>query len=399
MRGGSRLVNLTSVLAILGMILAVASLFVSMAVVSGFVTTLKSSVISVTSHVMITKSGSLIRNPESVESEVKEIVGEDFKAISPFVALEAVLGMNKKLSGVLIEGVHTQTLDKVVDLKAHLVSGAFDLKNSEDGVPGSVVGTDLAEKFKLKIGDQFRVVIPKSERLDRSKIRPKLQKFIVRGILDLGREDFNSRYVVTNLKAAQKFAGYGKGISGYWIKLHSAERAEDVVYNLLENIEGRYWVRGWRDINRNLFEAVELEKVVIFFVLLILVIAASVNVVSNLFVNVLKRFPDIGMLKSIGATRGFIVQIFLGIGLFIGLFGVTGGFALGYLACFAFEWLQDEFGLIRSEVYTLSRISVDILYTDLIIIFVVSIAICLLATIAPALRGARMSTVEGIKYE
>lgn len=398
-RGSHRLVNLTSILAVLGMILAVASLFVSMAVVSGFYSTLKASVISVTSHVMLTKSGSLIRNPEEVQKEVKSIIGADFKAMSPYVALEAVLGHHKKLSGVLIEGVDESSMDQVIDLKSRLIRGEFKLSNNESGIPGAVIGVSVAEKFSLKLGDEFRIVIPKSEEYDRAKIRPKLQKFVLRGVLDLGREDFNSRYIITSLKAAQKFGNYGDGVSGYWIKLTSPDQARTAVYKLLENTQGRFWVRDWKDINRNLFEAVELEKVVIFFILLILVVAASVNVISTLFVNVLRRFPDIGILKAIGANRRFIVQVFLGIGAFIGTIGVLGGFALGYLACFVFEWLEDSFGLIRSEVYKLTRIEVDILFSDLAMIFIASIIICLLATLAPAIRGARLAPVEGLKYE
>lgn len=397
--GNHRLVNLTSFLAIFGMVLAVASLVVSMAVVSGFFTTLKSSVINVTSHVMVSRSGGLIRDREGFVKKVKEVVADDFVAMSPYVALEAVMGHKKKLAGVLVEGIEKGSFDKVIRLRERLVDGKFTFKGQSRKVPGAIVGRGIASKFQLKLGDTFKVVIPRSSEYDREAIKPKLQKFILTGVLDLGRQDFNDRYIVTDIKSAQKFGGYRDGISGYWMKIKEANDSGAIVYRLISELGNGYWIRDWRDINRNLFEAVELEKTVIFFVLLILVFAASVNVISTLFVNVLRRYRDIAILKTMGASEWFIVQLFLGIGAIIGVIGLLGGFALGGAACYGFEWLQDSFQLLRSEVYKLDRIDVEMNWQDVVMISSVTMLICLGATLAPALKGAFLNPVEGLKYE
>ncbi|MCB0419370.1 MAG: ABC transporter permease [Bdellovibrionales bacterium] len=397
--GNHKLVNLTSFLAIFGMILAVASLVVSMAVVSGFFSTLKTSVINVTSHIVMSRSGGLIRNRTEVEEKVKKIVGKNFVAMSPYVALEAVMGHKKKLAGVLVEGIEDASVDQVLNIRKHLLEGAFDFEKNEDDVPGAVVGKSLAEKFNIQIGDVFRVVIPRSSQYDREAIRPKLQKFQLRGIIDLGRQDFNDRYIVSSQKAVQEFGGFGDGISGYWMRIKEANDSGAIVYQLISGLGSTYWIRDWRDVNRNLFEAVELEKTVIFFVLLVLVLAASVNVISTLFVNVLRRYRDIAILKAMGATRGFVVSVFMGIGAIIGAIGIIGGFAVGGAACYGFEWLQDSFHLLRPEVYKLDRIEVYLNWQDIVAISGVTLLICLVATLAPAIKGAYLSPVEGLKYE
>jgi lipoprotein-releasing system permease protein len=160
-----------------------------------------------------------------------------------------------------------------------------------------------------------------------------------------------------------------------------------------------YWTRDWQQLNQNLLEAVQLEKVVIFFVVLVMVVAACFNISSTLFVTVLRRYSDISILRTMGATRGFILRLFSIQGMLVGLVGAIAGLLLGALLCWGFSILENQFGLLPGEIYKLSQFSPELRWFDLLSIFVVAFLICFISTLAPARRGAKLEAVEGLRYE
>lgn len=380
------------------MVIGVASLVVAMAVVSGFETTLKNSVIDSVGHVLVMKRGGPLTDDETFLKEVRDQVPAII-AETPFVYLEAVVAHNKKLSGVVVQGVDPDTYERVLRLKQRLREGEFAFGPREDGIQAGLVGKGLAKKFGLKIGDVFKAVMPVAKEYDNASFRPRLKKFYVRGILDLGRHDWNQRFVLTHIRAAQDFAQIGDQVMGYRLRLDKDEKAKEAAFVLSQRLGHAFWTRDWEDVNRNLFEAVKLEKVVIFFVLLIMVIAACFNISSTLFVSVLRRFGDISILKTLGANRGFVVKLFTAQGLLIGFIGSLIGVVLGVALCYGFVYAEQKWGLLPGEVYKLERVDVEFRWTDISAIFAASLFICFLATLAPARRGAKLAPVEGLRYE
>ena len=152
-------------------------------------------------------------------------------------------------------------------------------------------------------------------------------------------------------------------------------------------------------VNQNLFRAVKLEKVVIFFVILIMVIAASFNISSTLYVNVLRRYNDISILKALGMKSAELVSVFTLQGLAIGVLGSLFGFLLGLGLCFAFAWVQVHWALLPEDVYKISSFGFDLRFLDMLAVLSISLLVCFLSTLAPALRGARLNPVEGLRYE
>ena len=203
--------------------------------------------------------------------------------------------------------------------------------------------------------------------------------------------------MVVDLGAAQKLAQISQRVSGVRLRLKSDDLAKPTSEAIRNNLG--YRTRYWFDMNRNLFEAAELEKAVIFFVLLVMVIAASFNISSTLFVSVMRRYGDISILKTMGANRWFIIKLFTSQGLLIGFLGAVLGLILGLGACFGFMWAQKEFGLIPSDIYKLDHVDIEVRFLDLLAIFCASLLICFVATLAPSRRGARMVPVEGLHYE
>ena len=387
--------SVSTILSLVGMIIGVGSLVVAMAVVSGYATTLKQSVIDVTSHLVVSRPS----GQESPE-EFKDLlsgVGE-FVAYTPYVFLEAVLAHEGHISGVGVEGVEEATVHQVLRLDNRLKEGQFNLAPQEDA-SAALIGKGLARKHGLKLGDRFRVVLPVSAEFDRGRVRPRISRFFVSGVLDMGRFDFDERYILTDLKTAQKFAQIGNRVTGYRFRLKNADDALTLGPELERRFQPRYTVTTWYDVNQNLFRAIELEKPVIFFVLLVIVVAAAFNISSTMFVSVIRRFRDISVLKAMGATHGTIMAIFSVQGLLIGVLGSFLGVLFGLAACGVFMLVQNTWGILPGEVYKIDKVYLELRFSDLAAILFAAWAISLIATLGPARKGAKLPPVEGLRYE
>lgn len=252
--------------------------------------------------------------------------------------------------------------------------------------------------MKLKSGDHFKAVLPISDRVDPNKFHRKLMEFRVSGVIDLGKYDWNEKMIIIDLKTAQDFAEIGDRYSGLILKFKDPDKARISGIKISQKLGSDYTVRDWYDLSSNLFDAVKIERIVIFLVVLIIVVVASFNISSSLFVTVLKRYGDIAILKAIGARRLDIVKVFCLQGLIVGLIGVAGGFLVGYLICLFLRFIQGSFQILSGAVYKLDHIDIFIRWQDLFVILIATEVICLLATLAPAVRGSKLNPVEGLRY-
>lgn len=378
------------------MAIGVASLVVSMAVFSGYVTTLETTVQDAVGHILIQKRGTLDSTDmlKDIRPMVKGLVAE-----TPFVYAEAILAHKGMINGILIEGIDESTVHKVLNLQNRLVAGSLSLASPEGTEPKVLIGKGIAEKFNLKVGDVFRIVVPLATEYQSANFRPKLGRFQVAGIINFGRYDFDSRYIVMEMNRVQEFLEIGKRISGYRLRIEDPHEARAIAREITSEMSSNFGARDWQDINRNLFEAARLEKAVLFFVLMILVVAAAFNVANTLFVSVVQRYRDISVLKTLGATDAMIRRIFIAQGLIVGGVGSGFGIAIGLWLCQFFEWLQVRFHIIPREVYKLDHIQLEVRLLDLLAIVGVSLIICFIATVVPSRRGAKISPVEGLRYE
>ena len=394
---GRRLLNLPSMMALVGMALGVASLTVAMAVVSGYESTLRNAIVDVFGHVMVVRRGEKAQNVEAILASLKEAVPEA-KTFTPFVNLEGMIVGGGKLAGVSIQGVDPKTVEKVLNISSRVIQGKFDFE-SKSGTPVAFVGKALAKRFDLKVGEPFKVVIPTPSRTDSTNFAPKVQPYVLGGILDLGKAEYDERTIITDLKSAQAFAGIGENFSGIRLRLSDASLASEASLKIARKLGPQYWTMDWSEVNKNLFEAVKIERVAIFFVILIMVIAASFNITSNLFVSVLQKYSDISILRAMGFSGRDVSRVFVLQGLFFGLLGTFAGLILGLLLAWAFVIAQRYVVLLPVEAYRLDHVGVELRAFDLLCIILASVAICLFATVIPARRGAKLDPVEGLRYE
>ncbi|MGZ3772634.1 MAG: FtsX-like permease family protein [Pseudobdellovibrionaceae bacterium] len=384
-------------LSLLGLILGVAALVASMAVMSGFESTLKNAMADVSGHVQVVKRSRFSDDWKELENRIRQ-AEPTLVSSTRFVFIEAVLAHEGKISGVLLQGVDSQRVNQVLNFKNRVQNGSENL-NVPSETPLALIGKGLASKMNLKIGDKFRVVVPVADAVDPSKFQRRMGEFQVQGILDLGKYDWNERFILADLHKVQQIADIGDRYSGLLLRFQDVDYSRQAALNLTRVLGSPYWIRDWRESNENLFEAVKVERPGIFFVVLVITLVAAFNVSATLFVNVVRRYKDIAILKTIGLSKKDIVRIFAFQGLFMGCIGLFFGFLLGLLLCGAFALAQGRLGLISGEVYRLDSIHLNVRFIDLLAIAVATLLICFVATLAPARRGGNLEPLEGLRSE
>jgi len=390
--------NLVSSLAILGMTLGVASLITTMAVLSGFETTLHRAVVDITGHMLIIRRGEPLNNLDQLVPRLKALVPE-LESVAPFVQVEGMLANHSKITGVVINGFEPEAFDKTLNLKDRVVRGKFNLDAGTAERPAVLAGRALAEKMGFGVGDEITVVLPRNNPSAKGGLgfTPRLKKFLVTGILDLGMYEYDSRFLITSSRAAQELAGLGPIFTGARVKFTSPDIAPIANSRFASELGLGYYIKDWTEVSPNLFKAISIEKRVIFVVLLFMTLAACFNISSTLFVSVLRRYGDISIFRVLGASHAKLMRIFSLQGLVIGVLGSLGGIALGLILCFIVA--HTDLVHIPPEVYHLRRLPVEIRLADLVATGIAAFLLCFISTLAPASRGAKLDPVEGLKYE
>jgi len=234
---------------------------------------------------------------------------------------------------------------------------------------------------------------------------PKIKVFYVAGIFESGMFEYDANLAFISIPAAQKFFSMKEKVTGIEVWVDDIEEADTIAKAIQEKIKFPFFVRDWMRMNKNLFSALRLEKIVMFVILILIILVAAFNIVSTLFMVVMEKTKEIAILKSMGATRKSIIKIFSYQGLIIGLVGTFVGCALGFTIVPNLNEIvgviEDIFGFTAfpSDVYYLDKLPSEIQYMDSFLIVVFSIIICFIASLYPAWRASRLDPVEGLRYE
>lgn len=380
-------------LALGGLAIGVASLTVSMAVVSGFERTLQKSVTDITGHIQVLRANS--NDQSDITDEVKKI-SSDLTGITPFTMFHAVLAYQGRLNGIFVQGIDSPTYKNVLRLEDRLQSGAIDF-SKKDSIYGAVIGRGIAKNFGLKLGDVFNVVVPLRSDLSPTDFKRKLAKFYVSGIVDLAKNEYNERFILTDIQASRDLVDFGERSSGFLLRFKDIDQVAKISLNMKTKMGGYYRIKDWFDLNENLLRAIQIERWVIFFVVLVIVLAAAFNVSTQLYIHVVKKYPAIGLLKSLGVKNRQIMTLFSFQALILGGTGLILGLMLGTLLCFGFVFIEKHFGILPGEIYRIDRIDLFLRPFDLILIVMATLGLCMIAAIPPAWRGAKLQPVEGLR--
>lgn len=395
-----KFISVITLFSVGGVFVGVAALNIVLAVMNGFESEVRSRIVGTTAHVNV-----LAFRDEGM-SDYEELLPiiekvEHVEAAAPFVYYKAAIRSKLRSDGILVRGIDPVREARVTKLKDNILYGELRLEPhpGEDGqvLPGIVLGTTLAEGLGAILGQKVTLLSLRDTGDATAWMIPKAAQFRVVGLFETGMYEYDSAMAYISIPAAQKLFDLGDRVTGIQVKTDDLYRAEAVAKEISETLGYPYYTVDWMHMHKNLFSWMTLEKWGMFIVLSLIVIVATFNIVSTLIMVVMEKTKDIGILKSMGATSGSIMRIFMFEGLLVGLVGTLLGCVGGYLIC----WLQETFHFfsLPAEIYFINTLPVEMRVIDFVKVALAAMGLCFLATVYPARKGAKLVPVDAIRYE
>jgi len=393
-------ISFIALTSMVGIILGVMALITVLSVMNGFEKELRNRILGVVAHATVSEPDGALRDWPAVQDEVAHqphVLGA-----APYIEGEGMLSASQGVSGVLIRGVLPGEEPRVSDIGAKMIAGRLeDLR--PDGF-GIVLGKELALRLGAWVGNKVTLVTPQVT-VTPAGILPRLKRFTVVGIFEVGMYEYDNGLAVMNLADAAKLFRMGDTVSGLRLKVDDLLRAPAVAHELETKLPPGYIVSDWTQQHVNFFRAVQMEKTVMFVILLLIVAVAAFNIVSTLVMMVRDKEADIAVLRTLGATPRSIMAIFIVQGSVIGIVGTVLGGIFGVLLALNVETIVPliehlfHVEFLSADVYYISELPSDLQWPDVINICGVSLVLSLVATLYPAWRAARTQPAEALRYE
>jgi lipoprotein-releasing system permease protein len=393
-------ISFISLTSMLGIALGVAALIVVLSVMNGFQKEVRARILGVVSHVQITGADNRLTDWQAVAREAA--AHPQVAAAAPFVNAQGMLLFGASVRGAVVRGIVPELEEKVADIGLHMMAGK--LESLVPGEFGIVLGSELARALGARAGDKVTLIAPQGL-VTPAGILPRLKQFTVAGIFEVGMFEYDSGLALIHLEDAQKLYGMGNTASGVRLKLHDLFQSREVARELAARLRGDLYVSDWTRSHANYFRAVQIEKTMMFIILLLIVAVAAFNIVSTLVMAVTDKQPDIAILRTLGASPGGIMKIFIVQGALIGaigtLIGLAGGIALALNIDVVVPFLERlfNFQFLSREVYYITDLPSDLRASDVVAIALVSLALSFLATLYPSWRAARVNPADALRYE
>jgi lipoprotein-releasing system permease protein len=393
-------ISFISLTSMLGIALGVAALIVVLSVMNGFQKEVRARILGVVSHVQITGADNRLADWQAVAGEAA--AHPQVAAAAPFVNAQGMLLFGGSVRGAVVRGIVPELEQKVADIGEHMMAGK--LESLVPGEFGIVLGSELARALGARAGDKVTLIAPQGL-VTPAGILPRLKQFTLVGIFEVGMFEYDSGLALIHLEDAQKLYGMGDSTSGVRLKLHDLFQSREVTRDLGAQLRGDLYVSDWTRSHANYFRAVQIEKTMMFIILLLIVAVAAFNIVSTLVMAVTDKQSDIAILRTLGASPGGIMKIFIVQGALIGaigtLIGVAGGIALALNIDVVVPFLERLLNVqfLSREVYYITDLPSDLQKSDVVSIALVSLALAFFATLYPSWRAARVNPAEALRYE
>ncbi len=397
-RRRNHFISFISMSSMIGVALGVMALITVISVMNGFEKELKDRILGMASHAVIEELNGL-KDWQLVINNIKdhpEIVGA-----APYFHAEGMLTKDKIVNGVIIRGILPHEEKNVAIVAEKMIEGDLnDLKSTEFNI---ILGSELARKLNLKIGDKVTLVAPQVN-FTPAGILPRLKRFTLIGIFEVGMHEFDSGLALIHMNDALRLFRKSNP-TGIRLKTNNILKAPTISREIASQLSSKYWVIDWTQRHSNFFRALKTEKTVMFVILTLIVAVAAFNIISTLVMAVSDKQSDIAVLRTLGASPKSILKIFIIQGTIIGaigiLLGVIGGVWLASNIETLVPALENILGykFLSPDVYYISDLPSDMHWSDVILISVVSFVLCLLATIYPAFRAANTLPAEALRYE
>ncbi|OSI36157.1 lipoprotein-releasing ABC transporter permease subunit [Neisseria dumasiana] len=391
-----------TMISIIGIALGVMALIVVLSVMNGFQKEIRGQLLNVAPHAEIgyydLGNGESWQTLRNYVKDKKEVL-----ASAPYIADQALLANAGEVRGVQIRGILPEEEKNVVDYGKNMPAGSFDdLKPGEFDI---ILGAGLADVLGTEKGGKVTVITPEGN-VTPAGVVPRLKQFNVVGIVKTGVYEVDNSLAMTHIKDAQVLYRLGDGVGGLRLKLADPQNAPDFIRDLIPAAQkNNVWARDWTFSNRSYFEAVELEKRMMFIILTLIIAVAAFNLVSSLVMAVTEKQADIAILRTLGLAPSGVMKIFMVQGAFAGFFGtligVVFGVLLGWNVGKIVAFFEKLFGvhLINSQIYFIDYLPSDVNMRDVVVIASISLVLAFLATLYPSWRAAKIQPAEALRYE
>lgn len=403
--------SVITLISVLGVTLGIAVLIIVLSVMTGFQQELQRKVLGFEPHLVVAKNG-FVDHWEKLSRELQKI--PHTKAIAPFVQGPVIVEFQHQRLTPSVRGVDPS---KENELKSFIKDGAFDLEGDS-----AVIGSEMAATLGLQVGDRITIysgqnlnrVLEELDQLKEKKGNANLEtlrqlilptELTVTGIFETGRYIYDSEFILVPLHIGQELYNLGDSVHGLALWIEDPNQAFTTQATLREKLPDEFTVSTWVDSNKQLFDAIAMERHVMFFLLMFIILVAAFGIMNTLITVTVQKTRDIGILKALGARTGQIIMIFLAQGMIIGVIGVVTGLALGMTLV---RWRNEVSQMLSSvlgveifsrTVYQFSEIPAEVVPSDVVLICVSAFMICSLAALIPAWLGSRLDPVKALRYE
>ena len=392
-------ISVISVISLVGIALGVATLIIVMAVMNGFRQELLSKILGLDGHVVVRGIEGGLTDYDAIAARIRGVPG--VVRVAPKVDGQLMATSNGLTAGVIVRGLRGRDLKSFTVVSKTLSEGALARFEGDDVV---IVGARLAQKLRIATGMTITLIAPRGN-VTPFGMTPRIKTYRIAGTFNVGMSQYDSSLIFMPLEQAQLYFNMGDTVTGLEMMVADPDKVDELVVPISRAAGPAARIDTWHDLESTFFDAIQVERNVMFLILTLIILVAALNIVSGLYMLVKDKSADIAILRTMGATRGAIMRVFLIAGLSIGMTGTFLGFVIGVLFCGNIEsirlFLSTLTGttLFNPEIYFLSRMPAEMDPAEVVAVVAMSLTLTFLATLYPSWRAARLDPVEALRYE
>jgi lipoprotein-releasing system permease protein len=392
-------VSVISGFSLIGIALGVATLIIVMSVMNGFRHELLARILGLQGHIIVQGETRTLSDFDSIAARVRGVPG--VVRVAPIVDGQALASGGGSSPGVVVRGIRARDLASLTLVSQSLSSGALERYRGGDSV---IIGARLANKLGIIPGGTITLIAPRGN-VTPFGVTPRIKTYTVAGTFNIGMSEYDAQFVFMPLSEAQLYFNMGDTVTGLEVMVGSPDDVNAFVQPIARAAGPSAVVRSWQAISQSLFEALEVERNVMFLILTLIILVAALNIVSGLIMLVKDKSGDIAILRTMGATKGAVMRVFLISGASIGVIGTIVGFIIGVVFCANIEGIRQFLSsltgttLFNPEIYFLSRMPAEMDAGEVIAVVLMALGLTFLATLYPSWRAARLDPVEALRYE
>jgi lipoprotein-releasing system permease protein len=383
----------------IGIMLGVATLIIVMAVMNGFRQELFNKMLGLNGHVVVHSLDGNFTGFDEVAARISAVPG--VKYALPLIEGQVMVSTPSTSSGALVRGLREADLKQLKAVGSNIRFGTLDGFDRKGGV---ALGSRLANDLNLKVGDQVTLLSPRGASTALGTA-PRVKAYPVVAIFEIGMSEYDSSILFMPLNEAQRYFNQPDNVTVLEVVLNSPDEVGTLGQQIIEAGGPTIYISDWRQRNATFFTALQVERNVMFLILALIVLVASLNIISGLIMLVKDKGHDIAILRTMGATRGSVMRIFFITGATIGIVGTLAGLGLGLLVCLNIESLREFIGwltdteLFSPELYYLSQMPAEMDTGETASVVIMALVLSILATLYPSWRASRLDPVEALRYE